>query len=200
MKVYIAGPMRGYKDYNYPEFHKYAALLRSLGYTVINPAESFGGRQDLPIEVYLEHDLVLLSLCDVIVLLKGWEKSEGVRQEIEYAQKVGIPYRVVSAFIEKGPPEPDSILREAENLVEGPRGDNYGHPYDDYNTTVNMFNEWANKSKRGNWVPMLPSDASMFMVFVKLSREANKPKRDNLVDAAGYLSCRDKILKKENEE
>jgi hypothetical protein len=40
-----------------------------------------------------------------------------------------------------------------------------------------------------------PEDVALFMVAVKLSRECHEPKRDNLVDAAGYLECRARVLR-----
>ena len=38
-KIYIAGPMRGLPDFNYPKFNYYAAIYRSVGWEVENPAE-----------------------------------------------------------------------------------------------------------------------------------------------------------------
>ena len=34
------------------------------------------------------------------------------------------------------------------------------------------------------------------MIAVKISRECNAHKRDNLVDIAGYAACADKVLSK----
>ena len=39
-KLYLAGPMRGYPEDNYPHFNEMAAELRKLGYAVFNPAEN----------------------------------------------------------------------------------------------------------------------------------------------------------------
>ncbi len=38
-KLYLAGPMRGIKDYNFPTFMEMAKRLRSMGLQVWNPAE-----------------------------------------------------------------------------------------------------------------------------------------------------------------
>ncbi|MBF3131496.1 DUF4406 domain-containing protein, partial [Pseudomonas aeruginosa] len=38
-RIYLAGPMTGLPEHNFPAFHAEAARLRSLGYQVENPAE-----------------------------------------------------------------------------------------------------------------------------------------------------------------
>lgn len=38
-RIYIAGPMTGLPDFNFPAFNDMAAILRGLGYHVENPAE-----------------------------------------------------------------------------------------------------------------------------------------------------------------
>jgi hypothetical protein len=39
IRVYVAGPMTGIKDFNYPAFNAVAASLREAGYLIENPAE-----------------------------------------------------------------------------------------------------------------------------------------------------------------
>ena len=82
-RVYLAGPIRGQPDFNYPLFHEAAAYLREAGWEVVNPAEHFGGRTDLPIHVYLRKGVAELARCQAIALLPGWEKSVGAK--LEYA-------------------------------------------------------------------------------------------------------------------
>lgn len=85
--------------------------------------------------------------------------------------------------------DPDSILVEAQNLVHGPRQASYGHPADDFQRTADLLNVL---SKRGRaW---LPSDVALVMMCVKLSRQANAYKRDNLVDLCGYAECWARIV------
>ena len=38
-RLYLAGPMTGLPELNFPAFHAEAARLRALGYEVVNPAE-----------------------------------------------------------------------------------------------------------------------------------------------------------------
>lgn len=82
----------------------------------------------------------------------------------------------------------ESILQEAQRLVHGDRGASYGHPYVDYECTADIWNSLI-KRRYGVDVPLTPDFACLMMIAVKLSREAGKPKRDNLVDAAGYAEC-----------
>lgn len=83
--------------------------------------------------------------------------------------------------------EPPSILADADRLVAEDRNADYGHPLDDFEKVVGMARAlWG----RG---PETPEEHAIYMVFVKLAREANRPKRDNRVDGAGYLKTLDMI-------
>ena len=76
-----------------------------------------------------------------------------------------------------------SVLTEAEGLVHGDRNAAYGHPLDDFSRTAGMVSAMlAHKLKE----PITAEEVGMVMCCVKLSRQVNAPKRDNLVDLAGY--------------
>jgi Domain of unknown function (DUF6378) len=91
-----------------------------------------------------------------------------------------------------------NALQEADSLVNGDRQAQYGHPHTDYQCTAEMWSALIER-RYGVKVPITPDFACLMMVSVKLSREAGKPKRDNLVDAAGYIACAEKCLDKEAE-
>lgn len=77
----------------------------------------------------------------------------------------------------------ESTLQEAHRLTHGPRRSDYGHPLDDYTRTAGMVSALlAHKLKE----PLTAEDITQIMQCVKMSRHANAPKRDNMVDAAGY--------------
>lgn len=90
--TYIAGPMTGYEDYNFPAFYAKAAEERANGCTVINPAELDDQSEDgldLPWDFYLRRDLRVLADCNRIVLLPGWEKSKGANLEVHIGKELG---------------------------------------------------------------------------------------------------------------
>jgi hypothetical protein len=93
----------------------------------------------------------------------------------------------------------ESVLQEAQRLVHGDRGAAYGHPADDYQATGEMWRAMIRR-RYGVDVPITPDFACLMMVAVKLSREAGKPKRDNLVDAAGYAECASMCLERDATE
>lgn len=100
-KVYIAGPMSGYPDYNFPAFMAAEAKLRELGYEAINPAR-------------IKHiDKKNWSLCmrqavaemlkaDQIATLPGWHRSPGARTEVDLAMAIGIPVTEIQELITDG--------------------------------------------------------------------------------------------------
>lgn len=91
MSTYIAGPMTGHPDWNYPAFHEAAAQLRGIGYDVVNPAEMHEPRQVLHSwEWYMRRSLHAMLGCDELVLLPGWEGSRGARLERQVATELGM--------------------------------------------------------------------------------------------------------------
>lgn len=96
-RIYLAGPMAGYPERNYPAFMRAAKALRDLGYEVYNPAEyeaneRFKGKEDrseFPLrEAFTEYTNYILNRADIIALLPGHEKSVGATAELSLARVV----------------------------------------------------------------------------------------------------------------
>lgn len=76
-----------------------------------------------------------------------------------------------------------SILQEAHNLTHGDRNASYGHPLDDYARTAALVSALlAHKLTK----PISAEEMALAMCCVKMSRQIHAPKRDNMVDLAGY--------------
>jgi len=94
-RIYIAGPMRGYEDSNYPAFNRAAARFRALGWVVANPAEIgslFNHSSTIDPAEYIREDLHHLARCEAIALLSGWEASVGARCEVAVALTLGLRF------------------------------------------------------------------------------------------------------------
>lgn len=83
-------------------------------------------------------------------------------------------------------PHPESMVDEARRLVLGDRNSSYGNPKDDYTKTAKIWSGLLNDKLKAD---ITPEEAMLMMVGLKLSREVHRQKRDNIVDAHGYLLC-----------
>jgi hypothetical protein len=98
LAIYILGPMRGHKKYNFPAFYEMAAKLRDCGYTPVNPAEldRLDGfnvdalqpdhdfttyPEGMDAEQVVRRDLKAIMSCAGYVALPGYEKSKGATAE-----------------------------------------------------------------------------------------------------------------------
>jgi len=95
--VYIAGPMTGLPDYNYPAFEKAERDLIARGYlkhNIINPKEHAPAPKK-QLSEREAHDFWLYCMrlsirdlateCDTIYMLRGWGRSKGASLEWEIA-------------------------------------------------------------------------------------------------------------------
>lgn len=111
-KIYVAGPMRGYNEFNFPAFNRAAEYLRSHGWKVFNPAEKdiehhggvdiSEGNEEGSIELAeKEHGFSLRRalhddtawICnhaDAIYLLRGWQNSKGALAEKALAEALSL--------------------------------------------------------------------------------------------------------------
>jgi hypothetical protein len=195
--VYLSGPMSGIPDYNFPAFHAYAKHLRDRGFDVFNPAEADEkeGRtaENTAWECFLRRDIRALVDCDAIAMIPGWMDSKGATLEHYIAVKLKMD--VLDASTCK-PLKPESVLEEAERLINGDRAASYGHPYYDFKRTVGAINSmFEHKIK----IPFEPEDWALMMILAKTSREINHPKRDNKTDIGGYAGLITKIIEKKEE-
>ena len=73
-----------------------------------------------------------------------------------------------------------SLLDEAYNLVTGDRQESYDHPARNFDRIARLWSVALDKD-------ITAEDVATCMILVKIARQLHAPKRDNLVDAVGYL-------------
>ena len=80
MKIYISGPING-NQYAIWDFDEAARELRAAGHEVINPTNCEETAGCSTYKEQIDTDLELLSTCDAVFMLRGWEKSKGAKLE-----------------------------------------------------------------------------------------------------------------------
>jgi hypothetical protein len=93
-RLYLAGPIRGIKDFKLRFTHA-TAKLRYEGWQVFNPVEQddFFERHGTPVDVRHCLELDLGWICrwaDVVALMDGWQDSWGAQTEYCAAKACGI--------------------------------------------------------------------------------------------------------------
>jgi nucleoside 2-deoxyribosyltransferase len=108
-RVYVAGPMTGYENYNHSGFMRAKLILEAEGYDVVTPFDAnsrvwqrYHGRPfdpfkdrcdygDLILKEMLLEDLTEVKNADLVVVLQNWERSRGAGIEVQVAQAMGVP-------------------------------------------------------------------------------------------------------------
>ena len=109
MKIYIAGPMRGYPEFNFHAFFKaeeylHYACLSDGDDKIFNPAKMDlergldvtglkGDLSELPDfdhRATMKECMIAITECTHIYMLKGWEHSTGARAEHALAVCLGL--------------------------------------------------------------------------------------------------------------
>ncbi len=214
MKVYLAGPMSGYPAFNRPAFAAAARVLRGtrawrLGgddlkrpLEVVSPAELDDPAEIADLDPYnvdeaswrrfLARDILIVADEDThgVVVLPGWQDSQGAQLEVLVARRLGKPIITYPELVLAREPEagllPETVFEEAQRLVHGARGQDYGHPAEDFAKTAGawtgLFQGLLREGAR-----IEPRHVPLAMICVKLSRLMQSPdKRDSIVDVVGY--------------
>lgn len=74
---------------------------------------------------------------------------------------------------------PETVLDEADRIVGTDRNQDYGHPMKNHGRTAAMWSAYLG-------IPITARQVCLMNALQKISRDAHKAKRDNLVDLAGW--------------
>lgn len=86
-----------------------------------------------------------------------------------------------------------SILEEANEIIWGDREQTYGEPDVNLRRIAALWNAHLAARYSDGIIIIDAEDVCWMMVDLKKARQMNAPKRDNLVDAAGYIGLIERI-------
>jgi hypothetical protein len=190
------------------------AALDDLSLRHFSPALQPRGVEETS-DDYLRRLFRALSGADTLVLLPGWED---VRESIvlgQMAASLGLDmYAYTAPGVELTSLNLDAVLapimpgygviapdsnagelphEEAARIVLGPRGAYYDSPLHNFQRTALIWNGIL-YSKLRDGEEITAEEVSLCMLGVKMARESFRHKRDNLVDAHGYLLTYQMVL------
>lgn len=115
MKIYVAGPMRGIPEFNFPAFFKATSQLREAGHDVFCPAEhdvqggfhptGLTGDEDLAKLGFDHRDALaqdidwILREAEAVCVLPGWKHSLGATAEVAAAKAIGLKVDSIGGFL-----------------------------------------------------------------------------------------------------
>lgn len=192
MKVYLAGPMRGYPLFNFPAFKAAAKKLRSMGHEVFAPHErdletGFNPAKDeaKPMAHYMAIDLPEVCKAEAVIVLPGWEKSKGCKMELSLAFELG---KDVFAYETMHRITDTSAGGDVVSATIAERGKVYGDPQLSHE---NIGLAWTGLLQQHYGVRLdhsIPSWlVSLMMASFKNQRAARVYHADNFTDARAYL-------------
>jgi hypothetical protein len=87
-----------------------------------------------------------------------------------------------------------NILEEAEMIIYGDREKTYGHPAVNLERVALLWQAYlAAAVQDKETFEFSAENVAWMMVLLKMARQINESKRDNLVDAAGYIALIERI-------
>jgi len=84
--IYISGPMTGYENFNRPAFWRMENVLHLAGCRVLSPAHYQDGAS---YETLMRLGFQMVLDASALVLLRGWDKSNGACDEVRVANVIG---------------------------------------------------------------------------------------------------------------
>lgn len=99
--IYLAGPMTGYPEYNWPQFKAVAKYFRDSGHKVICPTECGNVPDVTNYQDCIKNSLRVMLDANTIALLPGWLGSKGAMMEARLAVMMGYNTYLVTEHSEK---------------------------------------------------------------------------------------------------
>ena len=164
MKVYLSGKITGDSNYR-QKFGSIEKELLSYGYVVFNPAVLPDGFE---YEDYMDLDLLILSRCDAIFLMRDWRNSPGAKREYEEAKRLGL--RILTEADLKIRRTLLQLCRDSKRLAEIEQDDDASKTWAD---KIIQMSDNVEK-KIGCFIPHLSEEENLLQVYEDFEPELKR--------------------------
>lgn len=89
----------------------------------------------------------------------------------------------------------EKLTQEALHQINTVKQDSYGKPEDSFESIARRWTEYLHNKYHCvvSTMELTPEDVAFMMMELKMARESNQNKRDNLVDLIGYACLKEKL-------
>lgn len=121
-----------------------------------------------------------------VLMIDGWKESRGVQREIQIAKEADIPVE----YLDPKWAEPINIEKRktayelAAEITAGERKKDYGGAFENHSRIAQIWSGILGKD-------VTALQVNLCMIGLKLAREGNRHKQDNLTDVIGYAKIAD---------
>ena len=164
MKVYLSGKITGDSNYR-QKFSSMEKELLSYGYVVFNPAVLPDGFE---YEDYMDLDLLILSRCDAIFLMRDCRNSPGAKREYEEAKRLGL--RILTEADLKIRRTLLQLCRDSKRLAEIEQDDDANKTWAD---KIIQLSDNVEK-KIGCFIPHLSEEENLLQVYEDFEPELKR--------------------------
>jgi hypothetical protein len=88
-----------------------------------------------------------------------------------------------------------NVIEDANKIIHGDREQTYGHPSKNLERIATQWSLYL-RQKYNQQVLLSAEDVCWMMSVLKMVRQMNAEKRDNLVDAIGYIGLIERLNEK----
>ena len=93
-----------------------------------------------------------------------------------------------------------NILQEANDIISGEREGQYGKAEDSFARIAMLWNTYIEAKYGDQQFELSAEDVAHMMTLLKMARQMHSHKRDNFVDAIGYMALAHRIAEENTKE
>jgi hypothetical protein len=124
---------------------------------------------------------------------EAWKKASGLYRVLGAEQaKINVGAAGLNGRVQQPIAGEGSVIQEAQGVIYGNREEIYGHPAKNLRNIAEQWSLYL-EQRYGVKIQLNAEDVCWMMCDLKKARQMNSRKRDNLVDAIGYIGLIERV-------